>query len=449
MASGSPTDPGSSAPSPPVAASRYILAVGTVEPRKDYPGLVRAFTSVADAIGDVALVVAGADGWGADAFHGALEASPFKRSIVQLGYVSDADLARWLAGAAVLAFPSVYEGFGFPPLEAMAQGVPVVATAAGAVPEVVGDAATLVPPGDPEALAGALVAVLGDDGARAALIQRGRRRAAQFTWEACGAGLAGLYADSVEREVRPAMVGVRGDGAEPGAEHVLLVVEQLRRPVPGGIGTYIGGVLGALGTLGADGEAVPALTLHASRAPRAASTRLRPSDCPCAAPACPVACSPGRGTSPSSTRRAASPWCTPFRWPARPCGVPGTPRRVGGHRARPRLAPRAPRLPAPRSAVARGRPRPRPAARGRRFVVPSDVVADDLVAAGAARGAVEVIAPGCDHLPAPDDEAARRLLHHLGVDGEFLLSVGTLEPRKNLRAGFAAYGAARPGLPAP
>ena len=116
--------------------------------------------------------------------------------IVRLGYVDDDGLARWLAGAAVLAFPSVYEGFGFPPLEAMAAGVPVVATAAGAVPEVVGDGAVLVAPGDVDALAGALVAVLGDADVRAALIDKGRCRAARFTWEACGAGLAELYADA-------------------------------------------------------------------------------------------------------------------------------------------------------------------------------------------------------------------------------------------------------------
>ncbi len=180
----------------PAGTSSYVLAVGTVEPRKDYPGLVRAFGAVAHAFPDVALVIAGADGWGADAFHAAVEASPWRERIVQLGYVADDALEHWLSGARVLAFPSVYEGFGFPPLEAMAAGVPVVASAAGAVPEIVGDAAVLVAPRDVDALAGALVSVLGDADAGAALVDKGRCRAARFTWEACGTGLAQLYSDA-------------------------------------------------------------------------------------------------------------------------------------------------------------------------------------------------------------------------------------------------------------
>ena len=187
--------PPSGPPLPP-GTSRYILAVGTVEPRKDYPGLVRAFGPVADAHPEVALVIVGADGWGAGAFHETLDSSPWRDRVVQLGYVSDDALAGWLAGADVLSYPSVYEGFGFPPLEAMAAGVPVVASAVGAVPEIVGDAAVLVAPRDADALAGALVSVLGDADARATLIDKGRCRAARFTWEACGAGLAALYSDA-------------------------------------------------------------------------------------------------------------------------------------------------------------------------------------------------------------------------------------------------------------
>ena len=180
----------------PSGATRYVLAVGTIEPRKDYPGLVCAFDAVAAAHGDVALVIAGAEGWGATEFRGALESARYRDRVRTLGYTSDHELAQWLAGAEVLVFPSLYEGFGFPPLEAMAAGVPVVATTAGSVPEVVGDAALLVAPRDVDALAGALVGLLGDAEARAGLIAKGRRRAGHFTWEACGDGMVALYADA-------------------------------------------------------------------------------------------------------------------------------------------------------------------------------------------------------------------------------------------------------------
>lgn len=175
---------------------RYILAVGTVEPRKDYPGLVEAFDALAGDRPDVGLVIVGADAWGAEPFHQALAASPHRDRVIRPGWVDDAGLAALLQNAAVLAYPSRYEGFGFPPLQAMTTGVPVVATAAGSVPEVVGDAALTVPIGDPAALAAALATVLDDAGQADRLRQAGRRRAAKYTWPALGIQMAALYRDA-------------------------------------------------------------------------------------------------------------------------------------------------------------------------------------------------------------------------------------------------------------
>jgi len=182
----------------PEGTRRYVLALGTVEPRKDLPGLVHAFDRLAGDEPDVALVFVGAPGWGDDALGRAVAESPWRDRIVRLGYLEDDELRVVLAGAAVLAYPSVYEGFGFPPLEAMEAGVPVVATAVGAIPEVVGDGAVLVAPGDPDALAAAILGLLKSAEARSTLIARGHQRAALFTWEACGQGLAELY-DAADR----------------------------------------------------------------------------------------------------------------------------------------------------------------------------------------------------------------------------------------------------------
>ena len=181
----------------PDGCHRYVLAVGTIEPRKDYPLLVRSFDAVAAEHPDVALVIVGDDGWGAEAFGDALAASAVRDRIVRPGYLADADLSAVLRGAGVLAYPSLYEGFGFPPLQAMAAGVPVVATATGAVPEVVGDGAWLVASGDADAMAARLVEALAGGAAVDALVARGRARAAGFSWERCADGLAGLYRDAV------------------------------------------------------------------------------------------------------------------------------------------------------------------------------------------------------------------------------------------------------------
>ncbi|MGH9181281.1 MAG: glycosyltransferase family 4 protein, partial [Acidimicrobiales bacterium] len=127
---------------PPVLG-RYVLALGTVEPRKDLPSLVRAFDALAASDADLRLVLAGPPGWGSDALDEAVARAHHAARIVRLGWVTPAEAVALLGGAAVLAFPSLYEGFGFPPLQAMAVGVPVVASRAGALPEVLGDGAHL------------------------------------------------------------------------------------------------------------------------------------------------------------------------------------------------------------------------------------------------------------------------------------------------------------------
>jgi glycosyltransferase involved in cell wall biosynthesis len=175
---------------------RYVLTLATVEPRKDHPTLVEAFAALDGPLADVRLVLAGPDGWGADALAEALARSPVADRVTRLGWVDDAARADLLAGASVLAYPSRYEGFGLPPLEAMAAGVPVVATAVGGVPEVVDDAAVLVPPGDAPALAGALRDVLLDGELADDLRRRGHDRVPAFDWDRTVDGLVALYRDA-------------------------------------------------------------------------------------------------------------------------------------------------------------------------------------------------------------------------------------------------------------
>ncbi|MCU1373087.1 MAG: putative glycosyltransferase [Actinomycetia bacterium] len=149
----------------------YVLALGASDRRKGHDVLSKA---MADVPG-VQLILAGSQSW-----------------------VDDATRAALLRGATALAYPSRYEGFGFPVLEAMSVGVPVVASAVGGVPEVAGDAALLVAPDDPGALADALRTAVGDEAERSRLITAGHARASSFTWEAHARGMAQLWRDALE-----------------------------------------------------------------------------------------------------------------------------------------------------------------------------------------------------------------------------------------------------------
>jgi len=166
-----------------IVGNDYVLAVGTIEPRKDYPSLVRAMKEVWEIYPEIKLVVAGSDGWGVESFNSAVAECNATDKIIRLGYITEKAKVDLLAGAELLAYPSLYEGFGLPILEAMANETPVVATQVGAIPEVAGDAAVLVPAKSSNALAAAMLDVLEKPDVREHLKEAGLHRVKNYSWE--------------------------------------------------------------------------------------------------------------------------------------------------------------------------------------------------------------------------------------------------------------------------
>jgi glycosyltransferase involved in cell wall biosynthesis len=175
---------------------RYLLYVGTLHPRKNLVRLIEAFAQLcasppATPEGgkrsgtDLRLVLAGKRGWLYDDILARVRRLGLTDRVLLTGYVPDSDLAALLSGAQAFVFPSLYEGFGFPVLEAMACGTPVVCSTASSLPEVAGDAAVMVDPLDPEALAAALYRIVEEPGLRRDLRKRGFRQVRRFSWRRC------------------------------------------------------------------------------------------------------------------------------------------------------------------------------------------------------------------------------------------------------------------------
>lgn len=163
--------------------AHFILYVGVVEPRKNLPQLLRAYKNVVTAGCTLPLVIVGRFGWMYEEVLHLIDQLGLKERIQFTGYVPGEDLPIVYNLADIFVYPSLYEGFGLPPLEAMACGTPVITTAVSSMPEHVGDAGLLIPPQDEDALTQALLRLLKDTGLQNELAQKGPRQAAQFTWK--------------------------------------------------------------------------------------------------------------------------------------------------------------------------------------------------------------------------------------------------------------------------
>ncbi len=192
-----PETPAASA-SVPHGGKPYVLHVGTLEPRKNVSRLVAAMESIWDRRPDFPdLVLAGGSGWGMDGFTERVVRSRHAARVERVGYLGQGERARWLAGARVFAYPSLYEGFGLPPLEAMAQGTPVVGSSASSLPEVMGDAGLLPDPASVPDIAAALEKAHDDTEFRRRAAEEGPRRAHTFTWAAAAAKTRRVFEEAL------------------------------------------------------------------------------------------------------------------------------------------------------------------------------------------------------------------------------------------------------------
>lgn len=173
---------------------QFVLYLGTLEPRKNLQGLIQAYQALPPALQrEYPLVLAGMSGWKQGYFRGALDELRSRGVLHEVGYVDESDVPALMKAASVFCFPSLYEGFGLPPLEAAACGTPVLSSRTASLPEVLGDAAVYVDPNSPEEISAGLVRLLGDEPLRRSLRAAGQARAALFPWENCARQTVAAY----------------------------------------------------------------------------------------------------------------------------------------------------------------------------------------------------------------------------------------------------------------
>jgi glycosyltransferase involved in cell wall biosynthesis len=179
---------------------RFVLFLGTLEPRKNLVTLIEAFARTRGARRGPKLVIAGGKGWYYREIFERVEELDLVDAVCFPGFVPDAELPLWYNAATVFVYPSLYEGFGMPLLEAMACDTPVIASKVSCMPEVVGDVGPLVAPDDVAGLADNLERLLADAELRAELSRRGRRRASAYTWTATATATVASYRRALEND---------------------------------------------------------------------------------------------------------------------------------------------------------------------------------------------------------------------------------------------------------
>ena len=186
-------------PSPPDEANLYILFVGTIEPRKNIQGLIKAFNYLKkENVGGgrdrpLRLYIAGMKGWMYEDIFKEYENSEFKSDIIFKGYVNDHELAELYKNASVFVYPSFYEGFGFPILEAFSYGVPVVTSNTSSCGEIAGPSALLINPENHKEIGEAIFGIINYDKLKNELVTRGFNRVKEFTWEKTARGFLSAF----------------------------------------------------------------------------------------------------------------------------------------------------------------------------------------------------------------------------------------------------------------